>query len=62
MPESRPQGQEDPVIRITCPTCGLVGSPEDFEMSCADECFCPNGCEWFLLEMEPDDDEEDDDA
>lgn len=36
-------------LRITCPSCGFVGSPDDFYMSLADECFCPNGCEWFLL-------------
>jgi hypothetical protein len=40
---------------ITCPTCGRVGTELDFEMSLADEFFCPNGCDWFALESEEDD-------
>jgi hypothetical protein len=28
-------------MRITCPYCGFVGSLDDFNMSLADECFCP---------------------
>lgn len=42
---------------ITCPTCGHVGDEHDFAMSLADECFCPKGCEWFLLQTESEDDE-----
>ena len=42
---------------IICPTCGHKGSPQDFDMSLSDECFCPNGCEWFLIELADEDDE-----
>lgn len=48
------------MYEITCPTCGHKGSSLDFSMSLCDECFCPNGCEWFLLEpegVEADDDD-----
>jgi hypothetical protein len=44
---------------VTCPTCGFKGdAKKDFRMSLSDECFCPNGCEWFLLETEDEDGEE----
>lgn len=45
-------------VTITCPTCGHVGTPNDFWMSLADECFCPNGCPWFLFGYADDEEEE----
>jgi hypothetical protein len=46
---------------ITCPTCGYQGSEVDFDMSLADECFCPNGCDWFSISDDDDEDEDQDD-
>jgi len=35
---------------IGCPECEFRGSSEDFDCSCAGECFCPKcGCK-FLFE------------
>jgi hypothetical protein len=49
-------------MTITCPTCGFTGTPLDFHTSLADECFCPagEGCEWFLLRSEGDEDGDED--
>lgn len=44
---------------ITCPTCGFKGTEDEFQMSLSDECFCPNGCEWFLMEYPKDEDNDD---
>lgn len=42
---------------ITCPSCALVATDKQFDMSLSDECFCPKcGCD-FILELEDDDDE-----
>lgn len=45
---------------ITCPACGFTGTPQDFHLSLSNECFCPagQGCEWFLLRNEDDDEDE----
>ena len=45
-------------MRITCPTCGFVGTSDDFDMSLSNECFCPKGCEWFELCYESEEEEE----
>ena len=45
----------------TCPKCGFHGSCENyFDMSCADECFCPECDEEFTLEYEDNEDDEED--
>lgn len=43
---------------LTCPTCGLTAPIVEFNPSLSDECFCPAGCEWFLIDTEGDDDDE----
>jgi Zn finger protein HypA/HybF involved in hydrogenase expression len=48
-----------PAWTITCPQCGHVGDDETFEMSLADECFCPRCNERFEIDTSfPDDDDE----
>lgn len=44
--------------QLICPVCGHAGDAKEFEVSQADECFCPNGCEWELIEGSEGDDEE----
>jgi DNA-directed RNA polymerase subunit RPC12/RpoP len=44
---------------VTCPHCGHKGdSDKDFEISVADECFCPKCGERFELESVEDEDDE----
>lgn len=45
-------------FNIICPTCGHTAKSSEFHLSLADECFCPagNGCEWFLLRTDDEDD------
>lgn len=41
---------------VTCPNCGHTGDEEEFEISLADECFCPKCEAEFLVEQEEDGD------
>lgn len=46
---------------VTCPYCGFTGGERtDFGISCADECCCPRCGEWFILEFDTDDEEDED--
>lgn len=44
-----------PKYTITCPFCGHVGdeSEQSFDVSLADECWCPVCGESFLMEEQP---------
>ena len=50
----------EPIIsawKITCPFCGTIATEHEFQMSCADECFCPNCDEEFLFDDGGDEDQ-----
>lgn len=42
---------------IVCPLCDYCGLFDEFEMSLADEMFCPKCDEKFIYEGEADDDD-----
>lgn len=42
---------------VTCPNCKFVGTPEDFERSDVDECWCPK-CRCDFMTVEEDEDDE----
>ncbi len=42
-------------MTLTCPYCGAIAPIEGFQVSCADECFCPACNREFLLEHDDED-------
>ena len=46
---------------IECPYCGYEANASEFEVSMADEAFCPRCEEGFLVDFESDEDEDEDD-
>ena len=46
-------------MEITCPFCGYTDREQDFDLSMADEAFCPRCDRVFVIEWDDPEDEED---